>query len=173
MVLRLYIDTRSQPCRALLYFLRHHKVDFEEKHLDLLKGETRTPEHLELNPAHKLPFLHDTENDLRLSESGAILRYVVNKLEIDSEFYPREDLRRRALIDKYLDWSFAYVRQTTSTLYGVAILLPLLTGIQPEPALIAEKEASFKSTMEQLDEIFAQREYLVDNSVTYADIYLL
>jgi len=44
---------------------------------DILKGETRTPEFLAINPNGRIPVL-ELEDGRRLAESGAILFYLAN-----------------------------------------------------------------------------------------------
>ena len=51
MALALYWTLGSQPSRALKTMLVHGGVEHEDKHLDLGKGEHKTPEVLALNPA--------------------------------------------------------------------------------------------------------------------------
>lgn len=70
----LYWCVVSQPSRAIQALLTAGDVQFESKHLDIFKGENRTPEMLAINPAGSLPFLL-VDNE-PLYESAAILRYL-------------------------------------------------------------------------------------------------
>ncbi len=71
-------------------------------------GQTRSAEFLQKCPAHLTPLLEDDDlQGLALWESGAIMQYLCNKLDLH-EFYPSEPARR-ARIDSallYVNGSF-------------------------------------------------------------------
>jgi glutathione S-transferase len=71
------------------------------KPLDMMKGETRTPEFLALNPNHTCPTL-EYETGKAIIESNAILRYVANAAKAE-HVYPTEPIAR-AHVDSALDW---------------------------------------------------------------------
>jgi glutathione S-transferase len=86
----------SRACRLLAVNL---KLDIEIKSVNLTAGEHNTPEFVKLNPQRQVPVLVD--GDFVLCESRAILAYLVNKFQPDSELYP-VDARKRAVIDQRL-----------------------------------------------------------------------
>jgi glutathione S-transferase len=53
-------------------------TDFKQVPLNVLKGEPRTPEHLERHPFGKVPVLDD--GDIRIIETTAIIRYLNDTL---------------------------------------------------------------------------------------------
>ena len=61
MSLTLYWNFGSQPSRAIKSLLVAGNIPHDEVHLDIFKGENRTPEMLVINPAGSLPFI--TVND--------------------------------------------------------------------------------------------------------------
>ena len=61
-------------CRLLLSRLDR---PFELVLLDILKGETRTPEYLAMNPNGRVPLL-ELDDGRRIAESGAILLYLAD-----------------------------------------------------------------------------------------------
>jgi glutathione S-transferase len=67
--------------------LRRLGIPFERIEIDILKGESRTPEFLEKNPNGRIPVL-ELEPDVYLSESNAILVY----LSQGTEFLPTDRL---------------------------------------------------------------------------------
>jgi glutathione S-transferase len=56
------------------------------------------------NPLKKLPAMSD--DGFLINESHTILRYIADKYANGSSWYPA-DLKGRAAIDMYLDWSVA------------------------------------------------------------------
>lgn len=72
-------------------------LDYEILPIDISKGEQKTAEYLKLNPNNKIPTIVDTENDLTVFESGAILIYLAEKT---GKFLPT-DLKGRFLT---LEW---------------------------------------------------------------------
>ena len=77
-------------------------------------GRNREPEYLAMNPSGRVPTLID--GDFILWESNTILRYLAAKYGEDDALYP-VDLRRRALIDKWLDWAISSCAPVTRDLY--------------------------------------------------------
>ena len=53
-------------------------ADYTIKPVNPLKGETKTPEFLAVNPMHNIPALRD--GDLCLNEGRAIAAYLINKV---------------------------------------------------------------------------------------------
>lgn len=94
----LYHNCCSPPSRMALLAVRNLGLDIEVKHLDIYKGEQNTPEFLQVNPLHQVPTL--VHEDFVLTESRAIMMYLASIA--DSPLYPRNDLRKRALVDSRL-----------------------------------------------------------------------
>lgn len=64
------------------------KLSYKVVKLDILKGETHTPEFLKINPNGKIPAITDSEgpktadgSDFAIFESGAILLYLTDKYD--------------------------------------------------------------------------------------------
>lgn len=76
--------------------IRCLELDVEIIPVDLLKGEQRSPEFLKLNPVGKIPVLDD--DGFVLSESRAIMAYLVNSKMPGSTLYPH-DARGRAIVN--------------------------------------------------------------------------
>jgi glutathione S-transferase len=75
------------------------ELNAEVKLVNLGAGEQNDPEFLKLNPLHQVPVLVD--GDFVLTESRAILAYLVNKYKSGSELYPSQP-ESRALVDQRL-----------------------------------------------------------------------
>ena len=74
-MLTLYSMRRSGNCYKVRLALAHLKIPFKLVEIDILKGESRTPEFLAKNPSGHVPLLEVTPGRY-LPESGAILWYL-------------------------------------------------------------------------------------------------
>jgi glutathione S-transferase len=97
---QLYFAPHSRPCRAVLLLIRVLGIDVEIKNINLSKGEQHNEEFKKLNPDSKIPVIVDTDG-FTLSESRAILAYLVNSKSPESDLYP-SDTKKRALVDQKL-----------------------------------------------------------------------
>jgi glutathione S-transferase len=71
----LYSMQRSGNCYKVRLALAQLKIDYQMVEIDILKGDTRTPEFLEKNPSGHVPLLEAAPGRY-LPESGAILWYL-------------------------------------------------------------------------------------------------
>ena len=74
-------------------------------------GETQTPEYTELNPKQKIPFCEDGE--LRLSESLAICRYLINKYGNENTIQAASTFEQQAKEDEWLCFIFGELDETS------------------------------------------------------------
>lgn len=109
MSLQLYYLNISPPARAVLLAIRNLGLEVDLKVVNLLSQEHLTPEFLKLNPAHQIPVLVD--GDFVMSESRAIMTYLVNSRKPGSDLYPL-DPKKRALVDQrlYFDATIVFER---------------------------------------------------------------
>ena len=97
--MKLYMHPVSMTSRPVRLFMAEHKIDAEEKVVDLMTGEHHKPPFIDVNPNRLVPVLED--GDLRLTESSAILKYLAEK--VGSPTYPK-DLKQRARVNERMDW---------------------------------------------------------------------
>jgi glutathione S-transferase len=95
----LYLTRGSPPCRAVLQLCRMLELNVELKKVNFQDKEQTSEEFVKLNPAKEVPVLID--GDFVLSESRAILAYLVNSKRPGSELYPN-DAKKRAIVDQRL-----------------------------------------------------------------------
>lgn len=77
-------------------------IELDYQAVDLMTGEHLKPEYRAVNPNCLVPTLDD--DGFRLTESGAIIRYLADKTA--SAAYPK-DLRTRARVDEAIEWFFS------------------------------------------------------------------
>ena len=98
-MLNLHFALGSPPARACLMLIRNLELDVQVVNVNLAGGEQHSDEFAKLNPLHKVPVLVD--DDFVLSESRAIMAYLVNAKKPESSLYP-SDPKARARIDQRL-----------------------------------------------------------------------
>ena len=98
--LRLFADKISHPSRFCIQFLQINKIPYEEENVNLMRGANKN--HPEL-PFKQIPVLK-VNNDLTISQSTSILRYLADSYpEIDEKFYPKS-LDKRAGVNEFMDF---------------------------------------------------------------------
>lgn len=155
-------------------FLRTVEILLKEKevpyHLRAMSpAEMRTPEHLALHPFGRIPIFE--ENDFRLYETQAIIRY------LDDTFpHPRltpEDPRRRARMNQVIgiiEWYF--FPKVAAPIGFNRIIGPRLLGLPANEAVIAEAMPIARTCFAELDRLLGDKPFFTGDSVSLADIML-
>ena len=99
---QLFLARVSVNCHPAWILLRQACIEHELRDTDLMKGETRTPEYLAMNPLHTVPLIKDSDGTC-VFEGNAILRYLASKYASARKFYPI-DSAQRAHCEMALDW---------------------------------------------------------------------
>jgi glutathione S-transferase len=97
--MKIYYHPVSTTSRPLMLFAAETGMPIEFQVVDLFTGEHYKDEYSTINPNHLVPVLED--DDFRLTESSAILKYLADTIE--SPTYPRP-LRARARVNERMDW---------------------------------------------------------------------
>ena len=84
--MKLYYSDTLNPRKACAV-ARYLNSPVEFVHVDLAKGEHKTPDYLAINPNGKVPAL--TDGDLKIWESNAIMCHLARKA--GSDLWPRDD----------------------------------------------------------------------------------
>lgn len=158
------------------------ELNAEIKLVDLSAGEQNDPEFLKLNPLHQVPVLVD--GDFVLTESRAIMAYLVNKYKPDSELYPSEP-RSRALVDQRLYYDATVVFESCAHIIvrvqvaaserRVKLFFSFqrsvfYKGVKKIPAEDREK---LVNTLNVLDGYLAENKWIAGSNMTIADLSIL
>jgi len=152
----------SAPCRAVLLAGKNLDVDINFKPCNIMAGENMTPEFLKMNPQHTIPTMDD--NGFYLSESRAMLQYLVNAYGKTDAFYPK-DPKKRAVVDQRLlfDMGTLYHR------FGDAYYPVIIHGQKFD----AEKLKKFEEGLGFLETFLKATKYVAGDTMTIADFTIM
>lgn len=162
--MRLYGFPPSPNTRKVLAVADHIGVPLELHMVDLTKGQSRTPDFLQINPNGRTPVLED--GGFRLWESNAILQYVAGQKRND--VWP-DDLRVRADITRWQCWQLAQFNEGCGGLTFQNVVKPLVGLGAPDPVVVAKSEEAFHRDAKVLDAHLAKHGYLANDALTLAD----
>ena len=162
-MLRLYDFLSSgngYKCRLLLHQL---EMAYERIELDIMRGETRTPEFLAKNPNGRVPAL-ELEDGTVLAESDAILFYLA-----EGTPYLPEDRLGRALV---LQWMF-FEQYSHEPFIAVARFIHhFLPADSPRRAELPRLMQGGRAALGVMERQLAAHPFLVADRYTIADIAL-
>jgi len=129
--------------------------------LDILKGESRTPEFLKINPNGRTPVLED--NGFVLAESNAILAYLAR----GTLFLP-DDKQRWALV---LQWMFFEQYSHEPYIATSRFLLQHRSNTPERAAVLEAKREGGRAALRIMERHLAKNDFFVGD-YTIADIAL-
>jgi len=162
-MLKVYGDYNSGNCYKIKLMLHLLGLEYQWHPVDILKGETETPQFLAKNPNGKVPVLA-LEDGTCLWESNAILNYLAD----GSEFLPTEPRLRTQV----LQWQF-FEQYSHEPYIAVARFIQFYLGL-PQ-ARLEEYRALQKRGYKALDVMeqqLARTPYLVGEHYSIADVTL-
>jgi glutathione S-transferase len=155
--IKIYSFPLSGHSHRVVLFASIAGIAHEVINLDLANGEHKKETYLAINPAGQVPAIVDGEN--AISDSNAILVYLARKYA--PGFLP-DDLLSEVEIQKYLSLAAGEIA------FGPAaarLINVFNAGLDPEFA----RQTSSK-VLAKLDAALKDKQYLVGNSPTIADI---
>jgi len=167
MPIDLYTMNISAPCRAVEMVANLCGCDINLKPVDLMKGEQMKPEFLAINPQHCVPTLVD--GDVKLWESRAIIRYLVNRYGKDvSYLYPKDDVAKLAKIDQLLDYDIG----TLYSRFGKWFYPICFRGGNPDSQESKDSLKSLHETLKLLNDSFMGKncDFMTGDKLSLADI---
>ncbi len=151
--LTLYWLIPKDRSNRVRWLLRELNVEFSEQQMNASVGEHRQADYLGVNPFGKVPAI--VTDDLTLSESGAILLYLLETSDANREFSPERDADDWPT---FLQWFFWGLTTFESAVFA-------LTANQGE-----EERTHLERFLVPLGHRLASQDYLVGDSFTAADI---
>ncbi|KPP70784.1 Glutathione S-transferase theta-1-like [Scleropages formosus] len=168
MPLQLFLDLHSQPCRSVFLFAKVNNIPFEFKKVDLTAGQQYSDEFGKISIIRKVPVMRD--GDFILTESVAILMYMVQKFGTPDHWYPA-DLRKRAQVNEYLSWQHMAMRLHASKVFWFRAMVPLITGAEVPKEKMDSAMEDLNSSLKFFEEKFLQdRPFIIGEKISLADL---
>ena len=131
--------------------------------VDILKGESQTPEFLKLNPNGKIPLLVTDKGEC-LAESNAILFFLAR----NSDLLPGEALQQA----RVLQWQF-FEQYSHEPYIAVARFIARYLGMpEHRKAEYESKQAGGNQALAVMEEQLQKSHFLIGDQCTIADISL-
>lgn len=161
--MKLYGYRNGRTLRAA-WALEEAGAQYEYVEIDLMRGEGREPKFLEINPAGKVPVLDD--NGTIITESAAICMHVAEKYPQSRLMPPASTLER----SQCYKWISYIITELDSPLWTIAKHRFALPRDRRVPAVIETAGWEFRTAVKVLAKGLGDREYLVGDCLTVADI---
>lgn len=162
-MLRLYDFLPSGNGYKVCLLLTQVCIPFERIELDILKGETRSPEFLSKNPNGRIPVL-ETQAGQFLAESNAILFY----LSEGTEFLPTD----RFLRTQVLQWLFFEQYSHEPNIATSRFWISILGKAEEYREALEQKRQAGYAALSVMEKHLTYHTFFVDERYTIADIGL-
>ena len=156
--MRLYDFLPSGNGYKVRLLLSQLGIPFTLVEKDIMKGETRTPPFLALNPNGRIPLL-ELDDGRRLAESDAILFY----LSESTRFLPRDRFARAEI----LQWMF-FEQYSHEPYIAVVRRMVHLDGVPADPDRV---ERGYQA-LGVMENHLTSRRFFVDDRYSIADVAL-
>ncbi|MCQ4158373.1 glutathione S-transferase [Roseomonas sp. GC11] len=157
----------SSNVMKLLWFCAETGLPYERRDAGGAFGRTQEPAYKAMNPMSLVPVLEEPDG-WALWESNSILRYLGATTAEGAGLYPAAP-RRRAAIERWMDWQLAHLSQPMTTLFFTHVRIP-----EPERDWDAAEAARQKaaSLWALLDHQLQATPFAEGEALTLADIAL-
>lgn len=160
---RVFGMSSSGNCHKVKLLLEQSRLPYQWQEIDILKGESRTPEYLAMNPNGRVPLLQISA-DTWLPESNAILYYLAE----GTPFFPADRLQRA----QTLQWLF-FEQYSHEPYIAVArfICRYLPAGHERRAELPRLHERGYQA-LKVMEQHLGKRRFFVGERYSIADIAL-
>ena len=162
-MLRLYDFLPSGNGYKVRLLLTQLGIPFERVEINILKGESRTPEFLKKNANGRIPVLQLDSGEF-LAESNAILFY----LSEDTEFLPTEKLLRAQVLQWLFFEQYSHEPNIATSRFWIS---ELGKADEYREALEQKRQAGY-AALSVMEKHLTSHSFFVDQRYTIADIGL-
>ncbi|KAH7231595.1 uncharacterized protein BKA55DRAFT_667378 [Fusarium redolens] len=173
----LYGDYVSPYSITTAHAMLEKGIVWEYRHVNILKSETRTPQHRQMHPFGKVPIL-DVVDDrgetvLRIRESRAIARYIAIAFSgKGNDLMPDiSDANAMASFEEAASIEVCYF-STTAWKYGADIVIKPILGVpRLDEKSLQDIWNELSGALKAMDGILSSRKYLAGSDFTLVDIW--
>lgn len=162
-MLKLYDFLPSGNSYKVRLLLTQLDIKFERVEVNILKGETRTPEFLSKNPNGRIPLLEIASGKF-IWESNAIIFY----LSQGSKFFPGDSWQQAQI----MQWLFFEQYSHEPFIATSRFWISILGKAQEYQEAIAQKRQAGYAALAVMEEHLSDRTFFVGEQYTIADIAL-
>lgn len=163
--MKVYGHPASTCTRKVICALTEKGVDYEFVLVDIMKGESKSPEHLARQPFGVVPVLED--DGFVLYESRAILRYLNAKL---GGLAPT-DAKDLGVMEQWISVEQSYFSPPAMKAI-LEIFFSPMKGTTPDPKVVEEGKAGAAKALDVLERALAGKQWLAGSfsiaEITYA-----
>ncbi len=162
-MLKLYEYSSSGNCYKIRLLLNQLGIVYQRIEIDILKGESRTPEFIKMSPVGKTPVL---EIDLGqyLTESNAIIYYLADR----TNFLPS----KRWLRAQVMQWLFFEQYNHEPNIATVRFWISILHQSEQKREAIIQKQQLGYAALQVMEQHLVTHDYFVGDRYSIADIAL-
>ena len=164
-MMKLYDDPRSGNGYKARLLLAHLGLRYQYVRVDILKGESRTPEFLRKNPNGRIPVL-ELDDGSFLPESNAILYF----LSQGTRYWPSDRFEQAQVMQWLFFEQYSHEPNIATPRFWLAI-----KGLEETPfnlELLAQKQKAGNQALAVMDEHLRSQPFFVGGRYTIADIAL-
>ncbi|XP_015114562.1 glutathione S-transferase 1-1 [Diachasma alloeum] len=159
MTIDLYYFPLSPPVRAVILLAKALGIHLNLKVIDVTKGEQHDPEFVKISPQHTIPTIDD--HGFILSESRAIMAYLVNKYAKNDSLYPK-DPKEKGIVDERIYFDISKLWMGIFNTY-----IPVIFGMTDEVS--EESIAGIERAFEILNTFLEGNDFVAGDHLTIAD----
>jgi glutathione S-transferase len=160
---KLYEYPPSGNCYKIRLLLTQLEIPFERIPVDIVQGETRTPEFLQKNPNGKIPLL-EIEPGKYLPESNAVLYY----LSQNTPFFPTDSFEQAQVMQWMFFEQYSHEPNIATSRYWISVL----GKAEEYKEALQPKKKLGNQALGVMEQHLQQHEFFVGNRYTIADICL-
>ena len=160
--MKIYGDLNSGNCLKVKWTADYLEIPYEWIDIDIMKGESRTSEYLEMNPMGQVPSLL-LEDDRCIAQSNAITSYLAE----GSDLLPTDSFTR-AKVNELLFWE-QYSHEPFIAVCRFHIVYLGKSKESRDPDRVERGEQA----LDLMNQLLEGRSWFVGDNITIADITLV
>lgn len=153
--------------RAPHIVLNELGLNYEAKPLDMLKGETKSPDYLNINPLGVVPALV-LDDGSALTEVQTIIQYLADK-KPEAGLVPMHGTMERVRLWEWLSFISSEVHKSAGLLFAAGRLLEEKNA---QDELKARGLKALESKLKVADQKLSGKEWCLGDNYSVADVYL-